>query len=204
MTSKSPDLKSILKCSVGLFTLGCLVIIGLTACGTDAKRTTPQHVDLPGIPDSIYVKAVDFLDDSGYSIEVHFETCCTDRILCKGPAGKLFDKNEYMIKRTSSGIWIPLHFRGNSTCPWSFSHLEIRKAGNHMTANTHRFAYGIFDDSSSNEKAKLDPECLKYLDSRYVGEEGGGLLSPESCNTNSSLHLALHDLDSLLIGRGVE
>jgi hypothetical protein len=203
MTSKSLNLKKILQWSAALVAVGGLVVFGLIAWGLGVRWPTVHHVDQPGLPEYIHIKALDFLDDSGYVVEVHFETCCTDRLVCKlSGAGRLLENDEYKLTRRTPELRIPFRRRGNSICPWAFSHLGIRKAGFRTSPNTHRFAYGIYDDSTSVQN-RIDPECLKYLDSRYIGEIDGPL-SPEACNVNSSVRVALGKLDTLFLERGAE
>jgi hypothetical protein len=125
-------------------------------------------------------------------------------MICTGPAGKLFDKKNVVLKSDAPGVWVPLRHHGKTECPWMFSHLTIKKAGYPVAADVHRFAMGIFNDSSSSRIPQLDPDCLKYLDSRYVGESSNGLESPKSCNENSSISLALQRFNTLSIARSAQ
>lgn len=182
MTSKSVRLKTILKWAAALIGVGGLVVLGLFAWGLGVRWPTVHRVDQPGIPEYLHIKAVDFLDDSGYVVDVSFRTCCTDRLICKrSGSGYTFEEIQIRIHHDHAFVSIPLRWQDKTICPYQFHSVRLTAWG-----KTDNISYSFFVDSTLPEAPRmLNGSCLAYKHpSIGFGAQGDGP-PPDSCLRNT-------------------
>lgn len=207
MTSASPKLKKILKLAIGslilIATLTTLLIGGYIAWSFGIRLPKNHHVEQPRIPDTIDIQAIDFLDDSGYTITVHFKSCCTDQAICIGPGGAIHDEKKYYITPDSHNMKIPLKITAATICPWRFNYLVVGKNGHSNSAeDRYRFTYGIFDDSTSRPTCQLPIDCLRFLDPQLTSDTDPKNLAPQSCVDSTIKYISFKDTKAIRISRG--
>ena len=128
MNLKSIKLKWIIVSAAGLLFAGVAAVVIFIAVQMGMSWPVVHRVDQGSLPDTIYVKAEDFVDDSGFVVDIHYLTCCSDKLICHAITGTQDDTVAYAISHPHTTYAIPLHWSQPSMCPRRLFSIMIRFA----------------------------------------------------------------------------
>jgi hypothetical protein len=145
MQLKSIKLKWIVASVAGLVFAGFAAVVVFIAIQMGLSWPVVHRVDQGNVPDMIYVKVEDFIDDSGYVASVSYESCCSDKVFCSWP---IEDAVKIRINRGQNFAAIPIRWASRSMCPYKVLSLSIGT----LTGNAY---YSFSADSTSAAFPKL-------------------------------------------------
>jgi len=127
--------KWVLRISAGVAGIVVLCVIALIAFilfEAGLRWPTVQHVDQGPWADTLYIKAEDFLDDSGYVVRTDYESCCSDKGLCRWP---LQNSEIFRLTKAHAFVAVPLQWLHRSMCPYRLSILILKVPGNDVSCS---------------------------------------------------------------------
>jgi hypothetical protein len=107
-----------------------MVLIAWIAIELGLRWPTVHHVDQGPWADTLYIKAEDFLDDSGYVVTTSFESCCADMGLCGWP---LQNSETFRLNKAHNFVAVPLQWIHRSMCPYRFRSVELESLASHKS-----------------------------------------------------------------------
>jgi hypothetical protein len=114
--------------SAGLVVLCIVVLIGWLLFDSGLRWPTVHHVDQGEWADTLYIKADDFLDDSGYVVTAAFQNCCSDRFLCEWPSSR---ESISYLNKSNRVIAVPLHWPKRSMCSYRLYDIYVESSASH-------------------------------------------------------------------------
>ena len=122
--------RRILAAAAGLIALCVVGLVGGFLFEAGLRWPTVHHVDQGPWADTLYIKADDFLDDSGYVVSAAFQNCCSDRLLCAWPSSR---KSTFYLNKSNRIIAVPLHWSKRSMCSYRLYAIYLENSATHKS-----------------------------------------------------------------------